>query len=330
MSDDEALTSTTTEPSATAAAAADDDASELKATPEMCYHCFDVLLEKLKTNNNNNNSTFTRELKNFRQSSSSGTNATISGRSTPVYVDSLPSESLECPLFVTWEKQKQQQQPHLRRCPDPNNATSTTTVPYELRGCIGTLAPKPLASCIGEYALLSALRDQRFRPIQLAELPQLRVSVSLLVQYEDCAHCYDWTVGTHGIIIKFYANDHHHIHNENDEHAGDDDAEEEDGRSSGPVRGRELSATFLPEVAFQQNWDQTTTVQSLIRKAGFKGTITSSLVQKIRCTRYQSSKCKISFDEYVQHHGSAGEWALLSSGGSHADSTGSQSNCQLM
>jgi hypothetical protein len=40
----------------------------------------------------------------------------------------------------------------------------------------------------------SALKDSRFTPITLAELPHLSVHVSLLVRFEDCADYLDWEV----------------------------------------------------------------------------------------------------------------------------------------
>jgi uncharacterized protein (TIGR00296 family) len=121
------------------------------------------------------------------------------------YLQGLP-KSASTPLFITWEKQRR-------------NA-------YVLRGCIGTLAPRPLSSAIGEYALTAALRDRRFEPIDSQEISELRVAVSLLVQYEECNHVHDWEVGLHGILIKF---------------------------TDGPT-ANEYSATYLPEVAKEQGY----------------------------------------------------------------------------
>lgn len=91
--------------------------------------------------------------------------------------------SIKSPLFVTWEINK--------------NGI------YNLRGCIGTLAPQQICLALGEYAKTSAFKDPRFHPITLHEVSLLRVSVSLLVQYEDCDNCLDWTPGVHGVIINF-------------------------------------------------------------------------------------------------------------------------------
>ena len=76
---------------------------------------------------------------------------------------------------------------------------------YVLRGCMGTLSTTglPLDDALSRYATTSAFNDVRFDPIRYDELPYLRVSVSLLVNYETCANCRDWIVGVHGIIIEF-------------------------------------------------------------------------------------------------------------------------------
>ncbi|CAJ1946271.1 unnamed protein product [Cylindrotheca closterium] len=167
----------------------------------------------------------------------------------PGFVNDLPDRLVECPLFVTWEKM--------------HNRT------WQLRGCIGTLSPRRLDSSVGEYALTSALRDRRFHPIKKSEIRSLRVGVSLLIDYEVCRDVYDWTVGVHGILIKFQ------------------------------MGGNQFSATYLPEVAQEQRWDQATTVMSLIQKAGYDGAVSNELLGSIGCTRYKSSKCKVPFDEFV-------------------------------
>jgi len=125
-------------------------------------------------------------------------------------------------------------------------------------------------TAIGEYALTSALKDRRFRPITAEEISQLRVAVSLLVNYEACDHCLDWTVGTHGILIRFLS----------------------------PSNAREFSATYLPEVADEQHWDQRTAVISLMRKAGYAGNVDDGLLEQVDCTRYQSSKLCMPFEDY--------------------------------
>lgn len=220
---------------------------ELFATPSMCYHCFDVLIDTL-TNNNKSNNTHNNNTTSSRRRSND----------PPEFSKHLVDKSVECPLFVTWEKKRGR-----------NNDSNAS---WQLRGCIGTLSPRQLIPGIGEYALTAALRDRRFHPIALSELPSLRVAVSLLVKYEVCRNVYDWTVGVHGILIKFTISHQHY------------------------------NATYLPEVAKEQGWDHQTTVASLIQKAGYHGPVVPELLSTIHCTRYQSSKHKVTFGEYVMEN----------------------------
>lgn len=208
---------------------------KLVASKSMCYSCFDTLIYALDHPNRSKN----------RENKKPGCG----------FLKELPNPTIQSPLFVTWEKRKNENEPSA----------------WQLRGCIGCLNPRPLATDVAEYAMISALRDRRFPPISLEEIPLLRVSVSLLVDYEYCKDVYDWTIGVHGILIKF------------------------------TVDGIGFDGTFLPEVAKQQGWDHATTVSSLIRKAGYRKSIDQVLLDSIRCTRYQSSKCPVSYDEYVQN-----------------------------
>jgi AMME syndrome candidate gene 1 protein len=251
---------------ATATAATAAPSNGLEATDSMCFYCFDILIQELQKKTNS------RHQQRHSQ-------VVVS----PMFMDALPYPNIECPLFVTWEKQGPTR-PISRRT---NNTTHNDDPippqqqPYELRGCIGSLSPKGLLRHLREYAVFSAFQDPRFDPITIPELAQLRVSVSLLIQYEACRDCYDWIVGTHGVIIKF------------DPPPFNDTTKSRNRHSS-----QELSATFLPEVARQQHWDQTKTIQQLIRKAGYNGAITEAVLQSIECTRYQSSKYNVTFQEY--------------------------------
>lgn len=85
----------------------------------------------------------------------------------------------------------------------------------------------------------SAFSDDRFSPVTLEEVPKLEVEVSLLHSFEKAKNALDWEVGKHGIMIDF------------------------------EVEDQSFSATFLPEVAAEENWDQLTTIQYLVRKAGY-------------------------------------------------------------
>lgn len=138
-----------------------------------------------------------------------------------------------------------------------------------LRGCIGTFKATNLHFGLRDYAIQSATKDERFHPINLTELDKLQVSVSLLTRFEEAEDYLDWEVGVHGIRIEFF--------NE---------------------RGSKCSATFLPEVAIEHEWDQEETIDRLLRKGGFKGTITAEVRQSIKMTRYQSEKITVSYNDY--------------------------------
>lgn len=160
-----------------------------------------------------------------------------------------------------------------------------------LRGCIGTLAPTHLRN-LRAFAFKSALKDRRFAPIAPAEVATLHCSVSLLVDYEEAERFDDWEVrpqpqallvgadsrltsgrgqiGVHGIIVEF-----------------------RDGA------GSFYSATYLPQVASEQGWDHLETVTSLMRKAGFRRSVTSDMLHALKVTRYRSSIHKLSFREYM-------------------------------
>ena len=122
----------------------DGTSTELKATASMCHYCFDILLQELKSHPKKQ-----QQRRNYHYSFSAlSSSSSASNTAKPPFAESLPNESVECPLFVTWEKRTKRNSNH-----------------FELRGCIGTLAPKPLLTNIGEYALISALRDKRFDPV---------------------------------------------------------------------------------------------------------------------------------------------------------------------
>jgi uncharacterized protein (TIGR00296 family) len=144
-----------------------------------------------------------------------------------------------------------------------------------LRGCIGTFSAVNLHSGLNEYAITSATRDSRFSPITKAEVPRLHCAVSLLTKFEDGKDYLDWQIGKHGIRIEF--------HNE---------------------RGHKRNATYLPEVAPEQGWDQIQTIDSLIKKGGYRGPITPEFRQSIKLTRYQSEKMVVSYAEYMACSGS--------------------------
>ncbi|CAH0714138.1 unnamed protein product, partial [Brenthis ino] len=141
---------------------------------------------------------------------------------------------------------------------------------HRLRGCIGTFNAMHLHSGLREYAITSALKDSRFTPITREEVPRLTVSVSILQHFEEAEHYLDWKLGKHGIRIEFISE-----------------------------RGSKRTATYLPQVATEQGWDQIQTIDSLLRKGGYKATITADMRRSIKLTRYQSEEVSASYNDYI-------------------------------
>jgi len=79
----------------------------------------------------------------------------------------LPGYPAECsdpkyPLFVTW----------------------TTMSQDDLRGCIGTFdQSQNMSKLLPQYALISSLEDDRFDPVTLDEVSNLKVGLSLLCNF---------------------------------------------------------------------------------------------------------------------------------------------------
>ncbi|OXB83410.1 UNVERIFIED_CONTAM: hypothetical protein H355_006257 [Colinus virginianus] len=249
----------------------------LVVTAEMCCYCFDVLYCHLYGFPQPRLPRFTNDpyplfvtWKTGRDKRLRGCIGTFSAMNLH---SGLREYTLTSPLFVTWKTGRDKR----------------------LRGCIGTFSAMNLHSGLREYTLtrgvinkvitegfvgvqirqctfssLSALKDSRFPPLTREELPKLFCSVSLLTNFEDASDYLDWEVGIHGIRIEFI--------NE---------------------KGVKRTATYLPEVAKEQDWDQIQTIDSLLRKGGFKAPITNDFRKTIKLTRYRSEKVTISYAEYM-------------------------------
>jgi len=105
----------------------------------------------------------------------------------------------------------------------------------ELRGCIGNLTGKgPLILTIQQMAIAAATEDQRFPPVDLDELAELQIEISLLSPPKEVAGPEEIQVGLHGVVL---------------------------------VQG-EHRAVYLPQVAREQGWDRDTMLDRLAQKAG--------------------------------------------------------------
>ncbi|HTP66076.1 MAG TPA: AmmeMemoRadiSam system protein A, partial [Geobacteraceae bacterium] len=104
-----------------------------------------------------------------------------------------------------------------------------------LRGCIGNIMPvMPLYRSVITNAVSAGSRDPRFAPVTAAELPDLRVEVTILSPLEPLRDIKEIRIGTHGLYLE-----------------------------KGPNSG-----VFLPQVAIEQGWDLPTYLAELARKAG--------------------------------------------------------------
>ncbi|WQF78450.1 Putative AMMECR1 domain-containing protein [Colletotrichum destructivum] len=148
------------------------------------------------------------------------------------------------------------------------NTISPSSGHRSLRGCIGTFEAQDLEDGLSSYALTSALHDMRFPPVEASELPSLEVAVTLLTDFEEADDAMDWTLGVHGLRISFT----HH--------------------------GKRYGATYLPDVAVEQEWTKEETLISLMRKAGWMGSKSKWRDVELKVVRYQGKKDSLEYGEY--------------------------------
>lgn len=149
----------------------------------------------------------------------------------------------------------------------------------DLRGCIGTFQAQEVGPGLQQFALISALEDLRFSPIEPSELPHLSAHVTLLHKFAEIRDPGDWTVGSHGLKVLFV------------------------------YRSRRYLGTFLPLVAPEQGWGLHETLWNLLRKAGLSNIPMSSAVDfyrslmdsgAMKLERYEGLKCEATYQEYLE------------------------------
>ncbi|KIY73007.1 alport syndrome [Cylindrobasidium torrendii FP15055 ss-10] len=193
------------------------------------------------------------------------------------------------PLFVTWNTLRPGHR-HPR-----------------LRGCIGNFEPLAIQDGLAEYALVSAFKDHRFRKIERSELATLECAVSLLTDFEDAKTYLDWTIGVHGIYISF---PHPSLLSKADA-SGTPSPMSSSSFLPRITSRQKFTATYLPEVIPDQGWDKIEAVDSAVEKAGWNGPVTEELRRSIKLRRYQSRKCKVTWDEYVNWRKEHGEDVVI-------------------
>ncbi len=105
-----------------------------------------------------------------------------------------------------------------------------------LRGCVGQVEnPGPLAEVVARSAINAALNDDRFPPIQAAEIDHLEIEISILSPLERMSP-ETIIAGQHGLLV-----------------------------TRGPFRG-----LLLPQVAAERNWTAERLLEETCVKAGLK------------------------------------------------------------
>lgn len=151
--------------------------------------------------------------------------------------------------------------------------------------------------------------------------PMARRSVSLLTDFEPCADPNDWSLGEHGVYVRFLDPSRHPppaIDTPSPVDTPPARSTPPPGSSAAaaaasPVSllfggsktrpAHTLTATFLPHVATEQGWTQRDTLDHAIRKAGWSGKVDDALRAALQVTRYRSSKCSVTYDDWLAARG---------------------------
>ncbi len=117
----------------------------------------------------------------------------------------------------------------------PQGAFVTLKEHGELRGCIGHIPPEfQLCQTVSDMAAQAAFNDPRFKPVELSELDDIEIEISVLTPMKPIPNADQIRIGRDGVVIY------------------------KDGRS----------AVFLPQVALEQKWGRTELLDNLCLKAG--------------------------------------------------------------
>ena len=108
---------------------------------------------------------------------------------------------------------------------------------HELRGCIGTFTTeKSLYETVVDIAIGAATKDPRFQPLDLDELDNVSIDISVLSELNLIDDVSEIEIGKHGIFIM-----------------------------KGPYKG-----VLLPQVATENMWDRNTFLEHTCVKAGLQ------------------------------------------------------------
>jgi AmmeMemoRadiSam system protein A len=142
----------------------------------------------------------------------------------------LAHEAIESAL----ENRKMPVDPPSSHLHEPRGVFTTIYLHDELRGCVGYVMPvTSLYRGVIETARAAASEDSRFRPVTRIEMPELKVSLSVLSPLSAVTPD-QIEVGRHGLVVNWA------------------------GR-----RG-----LLLPQVPIEHHWDRVTFLEQTCRKAG--------------------------------------------------------------
>ncbi len=117
----------------------------------------------------------------------------------------------------------------------PQGAFVTLRKNGALRGCIGRMSPDmELGKTVEAMALEAAFNDPRFPPVQLSEVKNLEIEISVLTPMKPVSKPEEIVVGRDGVLLS--------------------------------KAGR--SAVFLPQVATEEHWNRDEMLDHLCEKAG--------------------------------------------------------------
>jgi len=126
----------------------------------------------------------------------------------------------------------------------------------------------PISEGLKKYAEYSALQDKRFNPMTIDEVSYLKCGVSLLHSSKAAKDLDDWVIGRHGVTLSFEDDQNHHY-----------------------------SATYLPEIALENNWSKADTIRNLVHKSGYKKIL--STAKNVQLNTYESCKAELTWEECI-------------------------------
>lgn len=196
-----------------------------------------------------------RVLKYANSGDTAGDHSRVVGYSADVFVKASHIKSAETPFSLTAEEkaellavahksvetavgQRTRYEPAVPRSEPLNQergAFVTLTENGDLRGCIGYTSPRePLYLTVRDTAAFAALRDPRFHPVSVFELPRLQYEISVLSPLRRVLDMNEVQVGRDGLLMK------------NGDHEG----------------------LLLPQVPVEQHWNRERFLEETCEKAG--------------------------------------------------------------